>query len=203
MNHDAAEFPYEHWKQSGTVTPADTSSFPVLLARSVLEYLPGVLLQRIAITLLERGYDCPELHELAWDPVITTREAIPLLNEAVTALELRLPSQTEAVAILVHHYISEIASGRCSPEEGLNRIMRNSWRPEPLWSTASDPAGDCYDTQEFINAYYRYDNLTFDPDSFHYQNNYGDAAFLALDKHVKELAAAWLLRHPSPPAIDF
>ena len=107
----------------------DVAEFPVLLARRVLTTITGGELQRIAIGLIERGYDHPQLHDLAWEPVTTRAEAEWQFDSAAGALGLSLPSRSQAVELLVHHHASRISAGQCEPDEGLALMMRDAYWP--------------------------------------------------------------------------
>ncbi|MES2598906.1 MAG: hypothetical protein V4662_26475 [Verrucomicrobiota bacterium] len=149
----------------------------------------------MAIDLIEHGHDCPELHELAWDPVASSHEADDLLAKSIEKLGLQLPSRSEAAEILLQHYATGIVSGLYSPAEGLSQMMRDVYWPED----SRQPLDGSHDMRDFIGSYWNYDDLSDAPDSVGYDGVYGEAAFRAFDEDVRRLARDWLTRHPSPP----
>jgi hypothetical protein len=172
-----------------------------MIARRVLTTVTGGELQDIAIGLVERGYDCPELHELAWEPVTARGEAEHLLDVAISRVGLRFPSRADAVAMLLHHYAVAIVSGVYNPEQGLSFMMRDVYWPEVSNHAASEYVGDTHDMQHFVGAYWNYDDLRDSPGVVGYAGLYGAAAFRALDEEVRRIAGDWLTRHPLPPAL--
>lgn len=180
----------------------DRAPFPVLLARRVLTTITGGEFQGLAIGLIERGYDHPLLHDLAWEPVITRVEAEQQFDSAAVALGLSLPSRSEAVELLVHYHASRIAAGECEPEEGLAQMMKDAYWPEVSKHGSSVYVGDSHDMQDLIGAYWSYDDLFESPDTVGYAGLYGDAAIRAFGDEVRRITADWLTRHPSPPALS-
>lgn len=171
---------------------------PVILARRVLTSISVRELQGIAISWIESGHDFPELHELAWDPVLSWREADPLFEATAATLGLSMPSREEAAEILVYYHLRRIAQGDCTPEEGLAWMMRDAYWPELSKSFSSAYVGDAVGLEHFIGAYWGYDDLRDSPDVVDYDGLYGDEAKQAFDVHVRSLAAEWLQRHPAP-----
>lgn len=180
----------------------DIDLLPILLARRVLTAISGGELQKLAIGLIECGYDHPQLHDLAWEPVTTRAEAEGQFDMAATALGLSLPSRSQAVELLVHYHASQIAAGQCEPEEGLVRMMRDAYWPEVSKHASSVYVGDSHDMHDLIGAYWSYDDLYDDPDTVGYSGLYGNAAIHAFGDEVRRMATDWLTRHPSPPCLS-
>lgn len=171
---------------------------PVILARRALTSVSVKELQGIAISWIENGHDFLGLHELAWDPVLSWREADLLFEATATTLGLSLPSREEASEILVYYHIRRIALGHCTPEQGLAGMMRDAYWPELSKCFSTVFASDAVGLEHFIGAYWNYDDLCDSPDVVGYDGLYGDEAMQAFDVHVRSLATEWLLRHPAP-----
>jgi len=170
-------------------------SFPVLLARRVLLTGTASEFQRMAISLIENGYDCPDLHELAWEALSTRFEAQQLFDSAAAQIGLELPTARQAVETLLRYHALRIVAGECSPAEGLGLMMREVYWPEVSKHTSSVHVGDGFDMQDFIGSYYAYDDLFDGPNSVGYNGLYGDAAIVAFDEDVRSDCRRWLERH--------
>ncbi len=175
---------------------AEILPFDVALARRELTSVSAGEWQRVAISLIEQGHDFPALHELAWDPVISHREAAVLFEAAMTTLGWRHPSREEAVEILVRHHLSRIVEGRCSPELGLQHVMEEVYWPEVSKFSSAVHVGDSHDLQHLIGCCWSYDDLHDSPNVVGYDGLHGEAALRAFDDQVREVAAEWLNRHP-------
>ncbi|MCF7789183.1 MAG: hypothetical protein K9N47_23870 [Prosthecobacter sp.] len=171
---------------------------PVILARRVMTGVSVKELQGIAVSWIESGHDFPALHELAWDPVLSWRDADFLFDAVASTVGLSLPSRAEASEILVYYHIRRIAQGHCTPEGGLAGIMRDAYWPELSKKTSLVYVGDADGLEHFIGAYWGYDDLRDSPDVVGYDGLYGEEAVQAFDMHVRNLAAEWLLQHPAP-----
>lgn len=179
-------------------TVSESLPVPVILARRVLTSVSVKELQGIAIIWIEHGHDFPELHELAWAPVLSWIEADLLFEATATTMGLSLPSREEAAEILIYYHLRRIAQGQCMPEEGLAGMMRDAYRPELSDKPSTVHVGDSVGFEHFIGAYWGYDDLRDSPDVVGYDGLYGAEALQAFDVHVRRLAAEWLLRHPAP-----
>lgn len=139
---------------------AEILPISVLLARRELTSVSAGEWQRVAISLIEQGHDFPALHELAWDPVLSYREAYPLLEAVMAALGWKSPSKGEAVEILVRYHLSRIVESRCCPVLGLQLLMKEVYWPEVPWVGSSVYVEDIHDLQDLIGCYWRsYDDL--------------------------------------------
>lgn len=176
---------------------AEILPFDVALARRELTSVSAGEWQRVAISLIEQGHDFPALHELAWDPVISHREAAVLFEAVMTALGWRSPSREEAVEILVRHHLTRIVEGRCCPVLGLQLLMNEVYWPEVSKFGSSVHVGDSHDLQGLIGCYWSYDDLFDSANAVGYAALYGVEAFRALGDQVRKVAAEWLTRHPT------
>lgn len=168
----------------------------VLLAKAELLTLPGSDYQAMAVTLIEDGHECDALHELAWDPVTSHAEAVALFDSAARQLRISKPSRNEAVSTLIRHYAEQIIKEDSVPHIELERMMSEVYWPEVSKHESRDFVGDSHDMEEFIGAYWSYDDLRDSPDVVGYNGLYGEKAVLAFDQHVRTIAKQWLMRHP-------
>lgn len=171
------------------------ATFEVLLARRVLLNLRASEFQALAISLIETGYDCPELHELAWDLVSTRHEAEGLFDCAAKAIGLVLPTRQIAVQTLLHYYATRMASGAFLPHEELVQLMKEVYWSEVAKHQSRVYVGDSHDMHEFIGAHWSYDDMLDNPNDVSFNGLYGDEALRAFDDHVRDTASAWLTRH--------
>lgn len=168
----------------------------IMLARRTLLGVPSQELKHIAITWIEQGHDCPSLHELAWEPILTHHEAEHLFTASMAALGFQAPSAREAADMLVRHHLSQIVSGTVAPEEGLHAMMQKAYWPEISKDQSSVYVGDNYDLQYLIGAYWNYEDLatasSLDTPGLDVQ-----ACLKALNDDVRKYAAEWLSQHPA------
>lgn len=150
----------------------------------------------MAIHLIEQGFDCSDLHELAWEPVFTRVEAEQLFDAAAKSLGLAMPTRAQAVESILHFYATQIVERRSLPHDGLGQMMRHAYWPEVSQHQSSVYVGDGYDMQDFIGSYYSYGDLMESPNVVGFNGLYGDAALRAFDEHVIAEARRWLDRHP-------
>ena len=193
----AAKFSFPVTAVRGDEVEVEITPLEVILARRELTSVSAGELQRLAISLIEQGHDFPSLHELAWDTVISHREAALLFEAAMKTLGWRHPSRKEAVEILVRHHLSRIVEGSCSPERGLQFLMKEVYWTEVSRFSSSVYVGDSHDLQELIGCYWSYDDLRDSPNVVGYNGLYGEAALRAFDDQVRQVAAEWLSRHPA------
>jgi hypothetical protein len=176
--------------------------FDVQLARRVLLHFSATEFQRLAILLIESGYEASELHELAWEPFSSMHESQSLFDAAARRIGLALPTRQEAVQILLYHYATRITGGESTPHDELHRLMKEVYCTEVSIHQSSVFVGDSYDMQHFIGAYWSYEDMMDSPNVIGFNGLYGDAAIKAFDEHVRRTAAEWLTRHPEPPRIQ-
>lgn len=170
----------------------------VLMARCEFLTLSGSGFQAMAIKLIESGKECPALHELAWDPVISSREAAELFESAALQLGIPKPTRSEAVQILLHYYATQITKEGSSPHDELKRMMNEVYWPEVSNHQSTHYVGDSHDMESFIGAYWSYDDLQDNPDVVGFNGLYGQAAHMAFDEHTRSIAAKWLENQPAP-----
>jgi hypothetical protein len=166
------------------------------MARRVLSGITAREFQQMAIHLIESGYDCSELHDLAWEPPSTAGESQALFDRASQSLGLAMPSRSQAVESILRFYAAEIVAHRIPPPDGLGQMMRQAYWTEAHRHTSSVYVGDTFDMQDFISSYYAYDDLLDSPSVVGFDGLHGDEAISAFDAHVMDQAAAWLSRHP-------
>ncbi len=166
----------------------------VLLARSELQTLPSPGYQKMAVKLLESGYECPALHDIAWDPVLPHSEAETLFASAASQLGISRPSRKEAFQILLRHYAEQIMQEECSPHVELEKLINEVYWPE----ASKDTFGSAYDMESFVRAYWCYDDLRDNPDVVGYNGLYGQEAHIAFDQDLRCIAANWLMNHSEP-----
>jgi hypothetical protein len=170
----------------------------VLLARSELLTLSGSGYQTMAIKLIEDGKECDALHELAWEPITSNAEAFVLFESAAQQLGISKPSREEAVNTLLRYYSTRIAAESSTPHAELECMMQEVYWPEVSKYQSSVFVGDSHDMEEFIGAYWNYDDLRDSPDVVGYNGLFGQTAIQAFDQHVRTLAEQWLMRHVAP-----
>jgi len=170
----------------------------VLLAKEALLPLSGTYYQAMAIKLIEAGHECDALHELAWEPITSNAEAAALFDTAARQFSIPRPSQDEAVSTLVRYHAEQITKENSDPHAELERMMNEVYWPEVSKHQSSAFVGDSHDMEEFVGAYWNYDDLRDSPDVVGYNGLYGQEAILAFDQHVRTLARQWLERHTEP-----
>lgn len=165
----------------------------IILARRTLLGVSSQELKHIAITWIEQGHDCPSLHELAWEPMLTHHEAEHLFTASLAALGFQAPSAREAADVLVRHHLSQIVSGTVAPEEGLHAMMQEAYWPEISRNKYGQADGGL---RELIGCYWSYEDLAT-ASSLDTPGLDGQASLKALNDDVKKYAAEWLSQHPA------
>ncbi len=152
----------------------------------------------MAIHLIESGNECPSLHELAWDPVVSCQEAAALFESAALQLGMRKPTRNEAVQILMRYFATRISQRGSSPHSELKRMMDEVYWPEVSEHQSTLYVGDSHGMEELIGAYWSYGDLRDDPDTVSYNGLYGKAAHIAFDEYTRGIASKWLEKQPKP-----
>jgi hypothetical protein len=87
-----------------------------------LNRIPGERLPEIAQEALEQGLDSDSLRILAGEQKATILEQGSLFERTLSELNIKIPSQREAVIHIVRHQAQNIVSGRVSPIKGAIEI---------------------------------------------------------------------------------
>lgn len=157
----------------------------MMLARRELLGISSQELKQIAITWIEQGHDCPSLHELAWEPILSRHEAEHLFVKSLTTLGFQTPSMKEAADFLLRHHLSQIVAGIIAPEEGLHAMMEEAYCPEMLRDKFGEH--DC-GLRELIGCYWEYEDL-HSAIALNTPGLDGQACLKALNEDVKRFAA--------------
>lgn len=175
-------------------------SFDVQLARFALRGVPASVVKWMAIDLIQRGYESPELDDLAWEPL--GRDSAVKFAAAAKSIGLTIPSRAEAESILLRHHITRVTASEMETATG------DSVPPAPADTEAADvvldlgallrdlgaPSNkDGCDLRALFTACQIYEQLTRAPDSDAvYQGLHGAAALTALRRDLREMGLAWL-----------
>ncbi len=170
------------------------TELPIILSRAVIHPLRSPAIRQLAIDLIEADLDSPELHDIAWDPIIETDEAWRLLIRSLPLIGWRLPSRNEAVQILFHHHSNSIANMGSELIPTFEAMCRDVISPEMSRFDQSHDAGTAHDMEAFVRAYYRYDD--FADRSFPASEMQSFLATLRADIEDR------LRKHPTPPCLN-
>ncbi len=150
-------------------------------------------IRQLATDLIEAGVDAPELHDIAWDPIIETDEAWSLLTRSLPLLGWRLPTRDEAVQILLHHHSSSIVHMGAPLLPTFEAMCHDAISPEMSRFDRSHDAGTAHDMEALVGDYYCYDD--FADRSFPASEMQSFLATLRSDIEDR------LRNHPTPPSL--
>jgi hypothetical protein len=173
-----------------------TLPFHIQLAWYALRGCPSSILKWMAIDLINRGFEAPELDELAWEPA--GRQAEALFATAAKRIGLAVPTRDEAIAILLRYYIDRMSKPEFDALAELQEMMSEVCRGWEMKAYTQ-----AHDVAAFVTANQAHEGLMKTAeggDSASYNGLTGDAALAALGEEVRKIAEEWLGRHAPPVA---
>lgn len=159
----------------------------VAAARYVLGDLPSWELTTFADRLLELDSCSTAISDLAMmqEPIMS--EAGPLFEQVLRESAVDLPSIDESLAIVLHHYISQIASRVVEPRLGLRSIARIYYSAK-LHDRSQHYVGDSHGLEHLLGSFYLYDDI----EQCSLEDKNGPETHRALDEDVVRQANDWL-----------
>ena len=169
------------------------TELPIILSRALIHPIRSPEIRQLAIDLIEAELDSPELHDIAWDPVVETDEAWRLLIRSLPLIGWRLPNRDEAVQILLHHHSSSVVHMGSELVPTFEAMCRDVIWPEMSRFERSHDAGTAHDMETLVGDYYCYDD--FADRSFPASEMKSFLATLRSDIEDR------LRKHPTPPSL--
>jgi hypothetical protein len=163
-------------------------------ARYALGDLPSWEMPVLANAMLDGGMHSAAVVELATLRHATMADAGPLFERALAEVAIDLPSEQDAVWILLRHYLKRIATGEVRGKDGLKPVM-DLYDLAGLHEKTLEYAGDSHGLHHLVGAYSGYDDLYERPTEVSVEGLTGAAAVDALDKNVARLAREWSEQH--------
>jgi hypothetical protein len=170
-------------------------------ARYRLGWESGESLRALGVELLSNGHD--EAVRLAVQDARTPRELSmldvgPVFEQLCEDFGVRIPDIDEASEIVIAAILRDIVSKSVAPEAGLHELIDDVYYPH-LSGRRVDVkyVGDSHGLQDFVSAYYWYEELHNPWRSFDGRSR--EDAIRLQDEEVRQLASEWLAAHPGIP----
>lgn len=166
------------------------------LANYVLGNVDEQDLIHIATNALVEGYDSPSLRILAGESdTANPFEINSIFKSVLRELEVELPTEDEAIMMLLCYHIEKIAEGRTPPRERMETIMEEIYYPGKLFEKEKEFVGESHDLNHLIGCYYSYDDIEERPKKWILGRLSDKKSMKALDQEMIEHAKEWLKRH--------
>ncbi len=167
----------------------------IAAAKYKLDLISSDKLKEDADHSLAAGIYSKSLAELATldNPIMS--EAGPLFESTLQELSIKLPSPDEALNIILHYHINNIAQGNITPREGMKLVIDEVYYPGNLHEKTKKYVGDSHDIHELLGNFYSYDDLEDRPDEVSFEGKYGKEAKEALGRYIVDLAKKWVEKH--------
>jgi hypothetical protein len=167
----------------------------IAAAKHALDVLESQEIPQLADDALNAGLYSDSLAKLydVRDPVMA--DVGPLFESALKELGVGIPTQEDAIFVLLRHYARCILEGVLRPREGLGRIREDVYDPADLHARSKEYTGDSHGIQKLMACYWGYEDLEERPDEVSFAGKFGQEAVAALDEEVVNLATAWHRQH--------
>ena len=167
----------------------------VRIARLHFQGFSGMDYQRLAISMIEHGFDCPKLHTLAWEPTYSSCESRRLFDSVVKELNFEGPDLETGGKTIIRYRCKRMELPDVDPLEELEAIGK-----EVLWPTLTDIDSTTWETIEKMfnfgslgEFYWDYcQSLDLEEAPDWRQNAY----WKAKRPKIREAAKEWCLRNP-------
>ncbi len=154
-------------------------------------------LVRVADTMLAEGCEAPAIVQLSILNPQVMSDAGPLFERLCEQCGVNIPSKYEAINELIRFHLKDIASGDCTPREGLELFMRELYKPYLAGESNREYVGDSRGLEYLIGAYWSYDDLIERSRQVSWDGKHGAKAISAWENSVRQYARDWLNRHES------
>jgi hypothetical protein len=109
--------------------------------------------------LMNEGFYCDECLDALDSNPARMDEVLPAFQAVLTHSGLKLPSQEEAVVLLIQHHLELIASATVEPWQGLKNLISDVYWKYDFHSKTEHYLGDSHQIQHLIGIYWEIDDM--------------------------------------------